>query len=82
MHTRYRSRKCVASRRVKSGQLHLVCRHDGGIVVVILDFSDAFVCVAAGLVVGQRAESSVSALRGVELVIEFVIEAIELRAER
>lgn len=47
-----------------------------------MDFLDAFVCVAAGLVVGERAESSVRALRGVELVVEFVPETIEFSAGR
>ena len=47
-----------------------------------MDFLDAFVCVAAGLVVGERAECSVRALRGVELVVEFIIETIERRAGR
>lgn len=47
-----------------------------------MDFLDAFVCVAAGLVVGERAERSVRALRGVELVVEFVIVTIERRAGR
>ena len=47
-----------------------------------MDFLDAFVCVAAGLVVGERAERAVRTLGGVELVVEFVIEPIERRAGR
>ena len=72
----------VAGRRVKCGQLLLVFWHDGTGVVAILDLSNAFFRVAAGLVVGGWAESSVRALRGVELVIELVIETVELPAGR
>ena len=56
--------------------------HNGTAVVVVMDFFDAFVCVAASLVVGERAERSVRTLGGVELVVEFVIETIERRAGR
>ena len=56
--------------------------HDGTTVVVVMDLFDAFVCDAAGLIVGERAERSVRTLGGVELVVEFVIETIERRAGR
>lgn len=56
--------------------------HDGTTVVVVMDFFDAFVCVAAGLVVGERAERSVRTLGGVELVVEFVPKTVERRAGR
>ena len=47
-----------------------------------MDFFDALFCVAAGLVIGERAERPVRTLGGVELVIECVVPTIEWQAGR
>ena len=71
--TMYRSRKSVAGRGIEAGQRCHVCWHDGTAGVVVMHFFDALVLIAAVLVVGERAESPIRALSGVERVVELVI---------
>ena len=42
-----------------------------------MDFFDALSCIAAVLVVGERTESSIRALSGVERVVKLVIPWVE-----